>query len=309
MGALRRHNRPLGIDLNNPLNQARKLADDFLRLLPNLVLAAVILAIAYVLSRYSAKLVRTLTHRAGQSAGVALLLGRFSTYIVFTIGILIALSTVFPSFQARDLIQLLGISGVAVGFAFKDIFQNFLAGLIILISRPFRIGDTIAVKGYEGVVEDIQTRATMIRTADGQRVVVPNTVLFSEEVKVVTAYESRRTELELGINYYRDLALARQTIFDAVSGVEGVLGDPAPDVLAYAFADVRTTLRVHYWTASDANGLAIRDAVISAIKHALDEAGIDLTITAAVAAPAPTPAPAPASPAPQPPVPQAKDVS
>ena len=264
------------IDFNNPVRQIQGLANDLLRMLPNVVLAALILVLAFILGRWTAGLVRSLMKRAGQSASAALLLGRLATYVVMTVGSLIALSTVFPSFQARDLIQLLGISGVAVGFAFKDIFQNFLAGIIILVSRPFRIGDTIVVKSYEGVVEDIQTRATMIRTADNQRVVVPNTVLFSEEVKVLTAYDSRRAEVDLGIGYARDLEAARTAILEAVPTVPGVLKSPAPDVLVAGFTDTRATLRLRVWTDSDANLPVIRDEVARAARRALEGAGITL---------------------------------
>ena len=264
------------IDLGNPLKQVQGLANDLLRTLPNLVVAALMLLLAYFLAKWAAGLMRAVMQRAGQSASASLLIGRLATYVVMTVGFLVALSTVFPSFQARDLIQLLGISGVAVGFAFKDIFQNFLAGIIILVSRPFRIGDTIVVKSYEGVVEDIQTRATMLRTADNQRVVVPNTVLFSEEVKVLTAYDSRRAEVDLGVGYARDLEAARSAILEAVPSVAGVLASPAPDVLVAGFTDTRATLRVRVWTKADANLPVVRDEVARAARRALESAGIAL---------------------------------
>ncbi len=268
---------PPGLDLAAPLTQARSLAQDLLALLPNLALAAVTLLIAYVAARLSARLVHAVVRRANGNPTAGLLLGRLARGGVLMVGVLVALSTVFPSFQARDLIQLLGISGVAVGFAFKDIFQNFLAGVIILISRPFRIGDTIAVKSYEGIVEDIQTRATMIRTADNQRVVVPNTVLFSEEVKVLTAYDTRRTEVEMGIGYARDLEAARASVLAVLPSVAGVLPSPAPDVLVTGFTDTRATLRVRVWTRSDANLVVLRDEVARAARTAMAEAGVPLT--------------------------------
>ncbi len=155
-----------GVDFAGPLKQAQGLANQFLALLPNLILGAIVLGVAYVMGKYSARFVRAVVGRAGQPASVGLLLGRLATYVVVIFGVLVALSTVFPSFTANSLVQTLGIGGVAVGFAFKDIFQNFLAGVIILISRPFRIGDAIAVKGYEGSLVEIQTREKMIRTAD-----------------------------------------------------------------------------------------------------------------------------------------------
>src|SRR5262249_57963599 len=106
-----------------------------------------------------------------------------------------------PSFHARDLIQILGVGGIAVGFAFRDVFQNFLSGILLLLAEPFRIGDEIEFGGQRGEVEDVQIRATLIRGADGRLIVVPNTKLFVETVIVQPAPRSskwlglrRRTE-------------------------------------------------------------------------------------------------------------------
>jgi small-conductance mechanosensitive channel len=265
----------LRVDINNAWRQVQAITNDIVTMLPNLVLGALILLISFFLGKYAARLVRSLSHRAGQSSNVGLLLGRLAVYIVSIFGFLVALSTVFPSFKARDLIQVLGIGGVAVGFAFKDIFQNFLAGLIILISRPFRIGDVIAVKGYEGTVEDIQTRATMIRTYDNQRIVIPNSTVFAEEVKVVTAFDSRRTEIEFSVDYGADLAAVKEGILEVLRSTEGVDETPAPDVLTMNFGDSGLVLRVRYWvTPNKANILAVRDDVLTKIKGMLDAKGI-----------------------------------
>ncbi len=271
------------IDLNNAWLQVQKLANDIITLLPNLLLGAVILVLAYLLAKYAARLVRAITTRAGQAPSVGLLLGRVATYVVMTFGALVALSTVFPSFTANSLIQTLGIGGVAVGFAFKDIFQNFLAGVIILISRPFRIGDSIAVKGYEGTVEDIQTRATMIRTADNQRIVIPNSTVFTQEVKVITAYASRRTEIEFTLDYGTDVEKAKTTILGVLGSTEGIDEIPAPDVLTMNFSDSGLVLRVRYWvTPSKADVLATRDRAMTSLRAALREADVSFPISTVV---------------------------
>lgn len=265
------------IDIDNAVKQIQTLANDLITLLPNLVLGAVILGLAILLSRYAAGLVGSLARRAGQARGVGLLLGRIAQYVVVILGILVALSTVFPSFKARDLIQVLGIGGVAIGFAFKDIFQNFLAGIIILISRPFRIGDQIIVKGFEGSVEDIQTRATILRTYDNRTVVIPNTVLFTEEVTVLTASENRRSEYDVSVGYSDDIPAAKAVILAALSGMETILKEPAPDVLTVGLDDSWVSLRVRWWTGPQrAKVLAAQDEVLSALVRALPDAGIDI---------------------------------
>ena len=259
------------------LKQAQRLANEILAHLPNLILAVLVLGGAYLVGKYAARLVRVVSDRADPGGTAGLILGRMAIYVAMIFGGLVALSTVFPTFTANNLVQTLGIGGVAVGFAFKDIFQNFLAGVIILVSRPFKIGDAIAVKGFEGTVEDIQTRATMLRTYDNQRIVIPNATVFTEEVKVITAYESRRTEIEFGIGYDDSIPVARTVILSALAKIEGIEATPAPDVLAIAYADSSIRLRMRYWTSnSGVNILGVRDEAITGVKQALDAAKIKI---------------------------------
>lgn len=166
------------------------------------------------------------SHRNAGLAG-----GRLAQGVVLFIGLLIALSVALPTFQPGDVIQVLGISSVAIGFAFRDILQNFLAGILLLLTQPFRIGDQIVARSYEGTVEDIQARATFILTCDGRRVVVPNAALFTDTVVVNTAFAHRRLEYDVGIGYGDDIERARSIMLQAAQRTDGVLADPAPDVL------------------------------------------------------------------------------
>lgn len=267
----------MSIDIGNALKQIQSLVNDVITLLPNLVLALILVGLAFIVARYVSGFVRSLAERAGQGRGVGLLLGRIAQYVVLVLGFLVALSTVFPSFKARDLIQVLGIGGVAIGFAFKDILQNFLAGIIILISRPFRIGDQIIVKEFEGTVEDIQTRATIIRTYDNRIVVIPNTVLFSQEVTVLTASAKRRSEYDVGIGYGDDIDRAKEIALRTLASLDSVEKDPPPDVLTVGLDLSTVNLRVRWWTVPmRADVLKSQDEVLSGLKKALTEEGIDL---------------------------------
>ena len=109
-----------------------------------------------------------------------------------------------------------GIGGVAIGFAFQNILQNFLAGLLLLWTEPFHVGDKIKIDPYEGRVEEIQARATIIRTYDERYVVVPNADLFTRSVIVNTAGQSRRWEYDLDVRRVRPLEEVRSAIVDAV---------------------------------------------------------------------------------------------
>jgi small-conductance mechanosensitive channel len=167
---------------------------------------------------------------------------------------------------------------VAFGFAFRDVLQNYLAGILLLLTRPFRIGDQIAFGTFEGTVEDIQTRATFIRTYDGRRVVIPNAELFTGAVVVNTAFEVRRIECDVGIGYGDDVGKAKALILQTLRSLPAAVEEPAPDVLAWAFAESSITLRVRWWVRPPRRGDALdaRDAVITAVRSELLAHGVDL---------------------------------
>jgi len=247
-------------------------------LLPNLILALIVFAVFWFGARGLKSLVRRLTRRHRQARNLGLVLGRLSQGVVILIGLFVALSIVIPSFKAGDLVQLLGISGVAFGFAFRDILQNFLAGILILLTEPFQIDDQIVFKNFEGTVEEIQTRATTIRTYDGRRVVIPNSELFTNSVTVNTAWENRRLEYDVGIGYGDDIDRAKQLIMEAIANLDDVLKEPAPDVLVMELAGSTVNIRVRWWINPPrrAEALDTRDKVLTAIKNKLTANGIDL---------------------------------
>jgi small-conductance mechanosensitive channel len=176
------------------------------------------------------------------------------------------------------LVQLLGISGVAIGFAFRDILQNFLAGILILLTEPFHIDDQIVFKDFEGTVENIQTRATTIRTYDGRRIVIPNSELFTNSLTVNTAFDNRRLQYDIGIGYGDDIDRAKQVILEAIASVDGVLREPSPDALVVGLAESTVNIRARWWISPPrrADALETQDKVLTAIKKKLTANGIDL---------------------------------
>ncbi|MEG3896355.1 MULTISPECIES: mechanosensitive ion channel family protein [unclassified Microcoleus] len=254
------------------------MTNSLITILPNLVLALIVFAIFWFAARVFKSLVKRLTSRHRQARNLGLVLGRLSQGIVILIGLFVALSIVIPSFKAGDLIQLLGISGVAIGFAFRDILQNFLAGILILLTEPFQLNDQIVFKNFEGTVEEIQTRATTIRTYDGRRVVIPNSELFTNSVMVNTSWENRRVQYDVGIGYGDDIDRVKQLIMEAIANLEGILKEPAPDVLVMELAGSSVNIRVRWWIDPPrrAEALDTRDKVLTAIKNKLTANGIDL---------------------------------
>ena len=248
-------------------------------MLPNIVLALIVFILFFFAARWLKLLVKRLTRRHRQARNLGMVLGRLAQGTVILIGLFVALSIVIPTFKAGDLVQLLGISGVAIGFAFRDILQNFLAGILILLTEPFRIDDQIVFKDFEGTVENIQTRATTIKTYDGRRIVIPNSELFTNSVTVNTAFDARRIEYDIGIGYGDDIESAKRLMLEAIYSVDEVLTDPAADVLVMELAESSVNIRARWWIKPPrrADDLYSRDKVISAIKQKLYvENGIDL---------------------------------
>jgi small conductance mechanosensitive channel len=156
------------IDLSNAWKTGAKIINSSISLLPNVVLAVVIFVVFLVLGSASKSLMCRITRRRRDGhQGAAVLFGRLVQTSIVVLGFLIAFSVVAPSFRAADLIKMLGIGSVAIGFAFQNILQNFLAGILLLIHEPFQPGDFISVTGIEGKVDDIQGRATVVQTKEG----------------------------------------------------------------------------------------------------------------------------------------------
>jgi small-conductance mechanosensitive channel len=254
------------------LAAAQHMADAFLARLPSLVVAAVVLLIFYFASGLLSRLIRRATQEHRRNLGVVF--ARLASAAVILFGVLVAFSIVAPSFQAADLIKVLGIGSVAIGFAFQNILQNFLAGLLLLWAEPFRVGDQIKLDAFEGTVEDIQTRATTIKTYDGRRVVIPNAELFTHSVTVNTAFEMRRWEYELSTKAPDGLDALKTNLANTVAKVDGVLSTPPPEVLVIDLGDPDAgvvKLRITWWTKSPRQHemVASHDRVLTAIRQAL----------------------------------------
>jgi small conductance mechanosensitive channel len=182
---------PMGFDLSNAWRSGSRIIDLAISLLPNLLLAAVLFAVFLIIASVAKSAIRRMSRQRDRRQNLGLLLGQLAQVGIMILGFLIAVSVIAPSFHASDLIKVLGIGSVAIGFAFQNILQNFLAGILILIHEPYKLGDYITINGLEGVVEDIQTRATVIATTDGHRIIIPNAVLFTSPVVVKDAHQER----------------------------------------------------------------------------------------------------------------------
>ncbi|WP_174802499.1 mechanosensitive ion channel family protein [Martelella limonii] len=258
-------------------SQINTLARHAIALLPNLVAAIVFLLITWLIAYLIGRSLRSLLRRSKMRASLAEAMEKLSRIMVWTFGLLLAATVVFPGLTPTKLLAGLGIGSIAVGLAFKDIFENFLAGFLILLRKPMRIGDDIECEGLSGRVEAISIRDTFLRKRSGELVLMPNSYLFKNPVKILTDQPTRRIEIVVGVAYGEDVDAARDVIRGAVETIEKRDKNRGIDVFAREFNSSSIDFLVRWWTDSTPRDEhESRDLAVAAIKRALDEAGIEI---------------------------------
>ena len=250
--------------------------DGFIRNLPNILIAILVFIVFIYIAKYAGRGIRKLLKKKGRE-NFGEILGSFSKWVLLLIGLMMSLTIMSPNLSPADLIASLGVSSVAIGFAFKDILQNWLAGILILMRRPFEIGDQIVVNGFEGTVERIETRATIIKQYNGKRIVVPNSQIYTNSVKVITANDLIRSQYDIGLGYDQDRVKAMEILKETIEKTAGVSSEKSVEILPWDQADSWLTIRVRWWTNSDRPDVVNTfSKVILNTQNAMDEAGIDL---------------------------------
>ncbi|MFO7821077.1 MAG: mechanosensitive ion channel family protein [Lentisphaeria bacterium] len=249
----------------------------FLRQLPMLAGGVIILVFTYIAGRIFKKFANRILGRFQMRESLQQLMTRLALIGIWITGILLAAMVIFPGMTAGNALAGLGLGSVAIGFAFKDIFENFFAGILILWRFPFENGDFIECNGLMGKVVDVTIRDTYIRKVSGEIVVIPNAMLFKNPVDVLTHPKKRRVQIVAGVAYGENVDAARQVILDAVRSCPSVDKSCDIDVLASEFASSSINYDVLWWT--DPKPLESRrsiDEVVAAIKRDLDKAGIEI---------------------------------
>ena len=264
-------------DTNIVWNALHALWRSLLAQLPYIVLGVLVFGVFLIIARVIKRVVHAAGERTRLDLNLADLLGRLASLVITVLGLFVAAVVIFPAFKPGDLVTGLGITSVAIGFAFKDVLQNFFAGILILWRRPFVVGDQIRTKDYEGTVEEINVRSTRLRTYDGERAVLPNGDVYTNAILVRTAYDKRRVRFTVGIGYPDSIENARETIASVLHETKGVLAEPAQSVYVTDLAPSSVNFTVYFWVQSEqANVLEVSDRVATGIKYALDNAGIDM---------------------------------
>jgi small conductance mechanosensitive channel len=267
---------PLAIDVGQRLfTTLRQFQRDAIAQLPAL-LGALLAAIATWLL---AVLVRRLTLTGAQHWEVdrnsKILIGRLVYGSIWVLGTVVALGVLGLDFTT--LLGTLGLTSVAIGFSLRDVLSNYLSGIILLASRPFRLGDQIVIQNFEGTVTQIQLRATTIKTYDGRIVSIPNQEVFSTIIINNTACTTRRSSVTLNLDYGTDIRTAKRIILEAVLAIPGIEAKPQPDVLVRELAANTVNIEVRFWVDSRRlSFLEMTSQVAQAIKEALQRSNIQL---------------------------------
>ena len=264
--------------INILVTQLRDIARSAIEVMPQLLIAFVIILLTYAFAKLAKNIAQRILKKTKLRKSLINLLILFSSIAIWIIGIMIAAIIAFPGLTPTKMLAGLGIGSVAIGFAFKDIFENFLAGIIILIRKEMRINDFIACEGYEGTVESILVRETHIRQPDGELVILPNSILFKNPLTIRTDLDQRRTTIVCGVGYGENVDEARAVIKQAVTNCKTVISDSRPvQIFANEFADSSINFEVTWWTGSKPlNIRESRDEVVAAVKSALDKSGIEI---------------------------------
>ena len=176
-----------------------------------------------------------------------------------------------------DLLAGLGFFSLAVGFAFKDILENTLSGVLMLFRQPFASGDQIEVQGYAGTVQAITIRETRIKTYDGQLILIPNSDVYKNVIRVQTHFPQRRLEFVVGIAYENDATEACRVVEAALGDVEAVADRPAPEAWITQLGVSTVDIEVRFWAPPEQHeARQVLHRAIVAVKEALDRAGVEM---------------------------------
>lgn len=238
----------------------------------------IVTAIAiFFIGKMVAKMAASLLEKALTKSGTDTMLVGFLRNIAYSVLLIAVLLAAVDSLgvNVTSLMAILGAAGLAVGLALKDSLSNFAAGVMIIIFRPFNIGDYITAGGTSGVVDEIGLFATMMHTGDNQRIIVPNSAILGSNITNSSALPTRRIDLVIGIGYDDNIGQARDIILAILQADERILADPEPGVAVAELGDSCINLNVRPWVNSG-DYWTVRPYLLEAIKVKFDEAGISI---------------------------------
>ncbi len=272
----------VNFDLNRAYGLVTEKLEDWIstgvKMLPNFLVAVVVLVLFVLLGKLVKKIFNKVFQKITDNKSLQSLLSSILYLTVVAIGTFIALSILQLDGAVTSLLAGAGVIGLALGFAFQDIASNFIAGTMMSIRKPFKIGDLIKTNDYFGKVTNIHLRTTTIQTMQGQIIMIPNASVFKNPIENYTEYGKRRIDLEVGVTYGQDLPFAKKVAKEAIENIEGVDKD---DVSLYytGFGGSSIDMVIRYWMPFSNKQFEYKakmDEGIIAVKQAFDKNGIGI---------------------------------
>jgi small conductance mechanosensitive channel len=235
--------------------------------------ALLILLIGRIAAGIGRGVVRKMLNRANTDPSVV----SFVCSLVYTLIIVFAVVAALAKFgvETASLIAILGAAGFAVGFALQGSLANFAAGVLILVLRPYKVGDYIEGGGVAGSVKEVKLFTTVLATPDNIKIMVPNGKIFGDVIKNITAYDTRRLDVGVGISYGSSIQQAHDVFLELIKADERILPDPVPQVLVTELADSSVNLTGRFWVKKE-NYWPVKFDLTRQVKEAYDKNGIEI---------------------------------
>jgi small-conductance mechanosensitive channel len=245
-----------------------------LAFLPRLGLGLLVLLIAWVLSRWASRVLEKRMERRNADPEIITLLQMLTRWGILVLGVVLALEQIAPG-RLTTLLAGVGIAGITIGFALQDVAKNFVAGILLLISQPFELGDTIMVSDYTGTVKAINLRSTELDEVDGRLVIIPNADIFVSSIINYSRSIKRRVDLKIVVTPDTDLEKAVKTGLSALEDITGVMDVPGPALIFDTFGDATIDGFLRYWVdTAQADLLETQHTVLRNVQQAYDVEGI-----------------------------------
>lgn len=259
-------------------NKLTRWLQEFILLLPNLLIAALILVVTFWVAKLVRRLMGRFLERVSGSGSLNNLI-ETTTYVgVLVVGGFFTLEVLSLDKTVTSLLAGVGIIGLALGFAFQDIAANFISGIIIAVQRPFSAGDVIQTDTFFGTIERINLRTLDLRQVTGELVRVPNRKVFESAVTNFTATPQRRVDITCGVSYAADLAYVREVARASMDDFPGLLPGRPIEVMFTAFGESSVTFALRFWITFNrqVDYVGAKSEAIIRLKRALDEAGVGI---------------------------------
>lgn len=265
------------LDFSPLKNELRKLTRLVVNKAPLVILGLLLIGITWLLAIGTKKMSTSILKNKVSSPLLRDVLVKVTIIPVLIVGLYLFLSVSGLTSLAMTLLGGTGLLGLVIGFAFKDIAENFLASILISAQNPFAKGDLISLAGYDGYVQSVNMRSTLLMTLDGNHVQIPNAKVYKEVIVNQTANPNIRLSFKVGIGFDDSIAKAQAIALKVLEGHKATLADPEPLVLVDALGSATVILQIYFWIdITQYSQFKVRSALIRLVKVAFEESGISM---------------------------------